>query len=75
MFHVSFFHLYFYIYSYMVEVRVILRIFLVKFGSFLIKISPFSYFYIYTKNYPKCNLYEMLPMQDVIYTKCYLYEM
>ena len=56
------------------QANISLVVFLVKFGSFLIKISLFSYFYIYTKNYPKCNLYEMLPMQDVIYTKCYLYE-
>ena len=33
------------------------------------------YFYIYTKNYPKCYLYEMLPIPNVIYTKFYLDEM
>ena len=35
----------------------------------------YLYFYIYTKNYPKCYLYEMLPIPNVIYTKCYLDEM
>ena len=35
----------------------------------------YLYFYIYTKNYPMYCLYEMLSIQNVILTKCNLYEM